>query len=105
MIGGLSHFEVCSLQDLERSRGTQRLVIGSTAIVTAQDFIESVCPQQQAKPKKEKRKRQLVESEEEEEEQPSFRSGRSKQSRKPVDDAIELEDIEVKKKGDKKSRP
>jgi len=43
--------------------------------------------------------------ESDEEEQPSFRSGRSKQSRKPVDDAIELEDIEVKKKGDKKSRP
>lgn len=44
MVGGLSHFEVCSLQNLERSEGTQRLVIGSTAIVTAHDFIESVCP-------------------------------------------------------------
>ena len=39
------------------------------------------------------------EQEDLEPEQPSFRSGRSKQSRKPVDDAIELEDIDVKKKG------
>ena len=44
VIGGISHYEICSLQNIDRQKGTQRLVIGSTQLLTASDFIENLVP-------------------------------------------------------------
>jgi hypothetical protein len=35
VIGGISHNEICCLQNLEREKSQQRLIIGSTHILTA----------------------------------------------------------------------
>ena len=38
MIGGISHYEICCLQNLEKEYGSSRLVIGSNEILTSRTF-------------------------------------------------------------------
>lgn len=45
VLGGLSHYEICCLQNLERISGSQNIIIGSTQIITARDFIDNIVPQ------------------------------------------------------------
>eukprot|EP00347_Sterkiella_histriomuscorum_P013160 403365781 len=49
VIGGLSHYEICCLQNLDKINGSQNLVLGSTQIITAEDFIENLVPQRKGK--------------------------------------------------------
>ena len=41
----MSHIEVCGLQNLEKQMGVQRMVVGSTAVMGAREFVESLVPQ------------------------------------------------------------
>jgi hypothetical protein len=42
VIGGISHYEICSLQNLEKSVGSSRMIIGATDILTAKSFCENI---------------------------------------------------------------
>jgi len=42
ILGGITHYEICSLQNLDRAAGTQRLVIGSTQVVNARDYVNTM---------------------------------------------------------------
>ena len=108
VIGGLSHYEICCLQNLERAKGSQRVVLGATQLLTASDFIENLVPQKLAKLKTQKRAILIEEEDlEEEEKVPAQKpKKKSKRSEDEEQDAIEMEDIEVvqKKPTKKKSQ-
>lgn len=39
VIGGVTHYEVSSVQNLEHSQGMQNIVLGSNEIMNSRDFI------------------------------------------------------------------
>lgn len=107
VIGGLTHYEICCLQNLERALNCQRMVIGSNQVLTSRDFINNLVPgTYEEVVDKDAKKRKLLgqpvaesldeEVKEEDEEAPKKKKKKKVQE---DDDAIELEDIEVKKKG------
>lgn len=42
IIGGISHYEICALQNLEKSLGASGIIIGSDQILTPRSFIKNL---------------------------------------------------------------
>jgi hypothetical protein len=44
IVGGLSHYEICSLHVLEKEMNTRNLIIGSNEIINAEAFLRNLSP-------------------------------------------------------------